>query len=59
MDKDIAIYSFKVAQGLIRGGYKLLNMELNSRVKGKIVFYFENDEITIKELSDKYGIEIK
>lgn len=58
MEKDIAVYSFRVAQALIRGGYKLLNMELNSKIRGKVVFYFENNEDTKKELSENHNINI-
>ena len=59
LEKDIAVYSFRVAQQLVRDGFKLLNMELNSKLKGKVVFYFENIEETRDELRDNYGIHIK
>lgn len=58
MRNDIAIYSFRVAQSLIKDGYKLLNIKLNSRMVGKVVFYFENNEETKLELRNNYNIKI-
>lgn len=59
MKKDIAIYSFKIAQNLIRRGYKLRNIELNSKIRNKVVFYFENNEATKEHLLEEHGIELK
>lgn len=55
---DIVIYSFYIAKDLVKEGFTLTNMNLNKKVRGKIVFYFEYSGKIKEYLSEHHNIEI-
>lgn len=55
---DIVIYSFYIAKDLVKEGFALTNMNLNKKIKGKIVFYFEDSDKIREYLSEYHNIKI-
>lgn len=59
MEKDIVIFSAKVARDLIKSDYKLNDIRPDRNIKIKTVFYFENTKQLKDYLKEKHNIEIK
>ncbi|MSS43773.1 hypothetical protein FYJ27_08535 [Anaerosalibacter bizertensis] len=59
MDKDIVIFSARVAKDLIRNNFHVIDIQQNKQCKLKTVFYFKDTEKTRNYLERKHNIKIK
>lgn len=58
-EKNIIIFSGKVARDLIQKEYKIVDIQPDRKLPVKSVFYFENTEDIKKYLLNEHDIKVK
>lgn len=58
MEKSIVVYSYKVANELLKRGFMMDEIQPNRNSKGILVFYFKYNYELVEVLDREYGVKI-